>query len=249
MTAFPESGRPVPTSAIARSELFAGFDSAELAAALGALSASRRRYAKGAWILRAGSITERMGFVEEGSVIIERIEPDGRRTTLDTARLKDEISRHFHVDARNVHTMIVGEHGDSEVPLWSITNIAGVPLVNFCEAVGGCGDHAAAMNDFYVSVRDSAYRIIERKGATYYGVAMAVARIATCIVNDEHSVLPVSVALHGQYGIEGVNLSVPSVLGAHGVERILEIPLSGKELDALRKSADTLRSLTAAPAP
>ncbi len=168
----------------------------------------------------------------------------GSGTVLDTARLKDEISHHFHVDARNVHTMIIGEHGDSEVPLWSITNIAGVPLVKFCEAVCGCADHAKAMNDFYVSVRDSAYHIIERKGATYYGVAMAVARIATCIVNDEHSVLPVSVAMHGQYGIEGVNLSVPAILGATGVERILEIPLSDEEQSALRKSADTLLRMT-----
>lgn len=169
----------------------------------------------------------------------------GSGTVLDTARLKDEISHHIHVDVRNVHTMIIGEHGDSEVPLWSITNIAGVPLKQFCRMCGGCGEQEKVMNDYYVSVRDSAYHIIERKGATYYGVAMAVARIAASIVNDEHSVLPVSVALHGQYGIDGVCLSVPSVLGVNGVERILEIPLSGEELVALRKSADTLKSLLA----
>ena len=93
----------------------------------------------------------------------------GSGTVLDTARLKDEIARHLSVDARNVHTIIIGEHGDSEVPLWSITNISGIPLNEFCEIRGYHGNHEEAMNKLYESVRDSAYNIIERKGATYYG--------------------------------------------------------------------------------
>lgn len=167
----------------------------------------------------------------------------GSGTVLDTARLKDEISQHLAVDARNVHTMIIGEHGDSEVPIWSITNIAGVPLTEFCELRGFTHDHQAAMNELYENVRDSAYKIIERKGSTYYGIAMAVARIASCIVKDEHSVLPVSVALHGEYGIEDVHLSIPAIVGHEGVEKVLTIKLDDKELAQLRASADALKAL------
>ena len=158
----------------------------------------------------------------------------GSGTVLDTARLKDEIARHLSVDARNVHTIIIGEHGDSEVPLWSITN-------EFCEIRGYHGNHEEAMNKLYESVRDSAYNIIERKGATYYGIAMAVTRIASCLVKDEHSVLPVSVALHGEYDIEGAHLSIPAIVGASGVEKVLTMKLSEDELKKLHASADALK--------
>lgn len=167
----------------------------------------------------------------------------GSGTVLDTARLRDEISKHLKVDAGNVHTMIMGEHGDSEVPIWSITNIAGVPLNTFCEVRGHHGDHQAAMERLYENVRDSAYRIIEKKGATYYGVAMAVARIAQALTRDEHAVLPVSALLHGQYGISDVHLSIPSVLGKNGIETKLEMPLSAHEKSLLKESADKLKEV------
>ncbi|MBP5605304.1 MAG: L-lactate dehydrogenase, partial [Ruminiclostridium sp.] len=160
----------------------------------------------------------------------------GSGTVLDTARLKDELSRHLSVDARNVHTMIIGEHGDSEVPLWSITNIAGVGLTEFCEIRGFKTGHRESMNRLDENVRDSAYRIIEKKGSTYYGIAMAVARIASCIVKNEHSVLPVSVALHGEYGISDVHLSIPAILGVNGIEKVLTIRLNDEELEKLRSS-------------
>ena len=179
---------------------------------------------------------QRLSGYPEGKVI-------GSGTVLDTARLKDEISKHLSVDARNVHTMIIGEHGDSEVPLWSITNIAGVALNEFCEIRGYKHDHQKAMNELYESVRDSAYNIIAKKGATYYGVAMAVARIAAAIVKNEHAVLPVSVPLHGEYGIEGVHLSIPAVVGVDGVEKVLTISLSYDELARLRASADALKAI------
>lgn len=166
----------------------------------------------------------------------------GSGTVLDTARLKDEISRHLQVDPQNVHTMIIGEHGDSEVPAWSITNISGVPINDFCE-LRGFYNHEEGMKKLYENVRDSAYKIIERKGATYYGIAMAVTRIAKCIVRDEHSVLPVSTALHGQYGIDDVSLSIPSILGKDGVEKVLEIKLNEVELNSLRNSANELKKV------
>ena len=138
--------------------------------------------------------------------------------------------------------MIIGEHGDSEVPAWSITNISGVPINDFCE-LRGFYNHEEGMKKLYENVRDSAYKIIERKGATYYGIAMAVTRIAKCIVRDEHSVLPVSTALHGQYGIDDVSLSIPSILGKDGVEKVLEIKLNEVELNSLRNSANELKNV------
>lgn len=167
----------------------------------------------------------------------------GSGTVLDSARLKDEISKHLAVDGRSVHTMIVGEHGDSEVPLWSITNIAGVGLNEFCEIRGHRGDHEGAMQRLYENVRDSAYHIIEKKGATYYGIAMAVTRICTAIVKDEHSVLPVSVALHGEYGLSAVHLSIPAILGARGIENVLTIQLNAAEMEALRESGQALKKV------
>ena len=167
----------------------------------------------------------------------------GSGTVLDTARLKDEIARYLSVDARNVHTMIVGEHGDSEVPLWSITNIAGVEITEFASLRGHARGHAAAMQQLYENVRDSAYHIIERKGATYYGIAMAVTRIASALVHDEHAVLPVSVPMHGEYGIEGVHLSIPAIIGVSGVEAVVPLRLNGEELAKLRDSGDALKEL------
>lgn len=165
----------------------------------------------------------------------------GSGTVLDTARLKDEISQHVIVDSQNVHTMIIGEHGDSEVPVWSITNISGVPLNEFCE-LRGFYNHEEGMKKLYENVRDSAYKIIEKKGATYYGIAMAVTRIARCIVRDEHAVLPVSTILHGEYGINDVCLSIPSILGRNGVEKVLEIKLNDAEEAMLNKSATELKN-------
>ena len=152
---------------------------------------------------------------------VERVFGSG--TVLDTARLKYQVGRHLDVDSRSVHAVIIGEHGDSELPVWSGANVS--------------------MERLYEEVRDSAYEIIERKGATYYGIAMAVARIAESIVKDEHAVLPVSVELQGEYGLSGLALSIPSVVGKNGIEKVLEIPLNEKEKNALLASADQLKAV------
>ena len=148
----------------------------------------------------------------------------GSGTVLDTARLKHLLGQHLQVDSRNVHAVIIGEHGDSELAVWSGANVSGIDLNHFCE-LRGHYNHADSMRRIYESVRDSAYQIIARKGATYYGIAMAVGRIAECIVLDQESVLPVSVVLEGQYGLDGLCLSIPSIVGKNGLEKILEIPL------------------------
>lgn len=163
----------------------------------------------------------------------------GSGTVLDTARLKYLLGEHLQVDSRSVHALIIGEHGDSEVAVWSSANVSGIDLDHFCE-LRGHYDHENAMREIYEDVRDSAYEIIKRKGATYYGIALAVDRIAECIVKDAQTVLPVSTILNGEYGLSGLALSIPSVLGRDGVKKVLEIPLSKEEQKALKESADNL---------
>lgn len=166
----------------------------------------------------------------------------GSGTVLDTARLKNLLGEHLDVDSRNVHAVIIGEHGDSELAVWSGANVSGIPLSHFCE-LRGHFDHERSMQRLYEGVRDSAYEIIARKGATYYGIAMAANRIAEGIVRDEHAVLPISVVLQGEYGLNGLCLSIPSIVGKHGVQKVLEIPLNDSERAALHASAQRLKEV------
>lgn len=166
----------------------------------------------------------------------------GSGTVLDTARLKQLLGSRLGVDSRSVHAVIIGEHGDSELAVWSGANVSGIDLDHFCQ-LRGRPYSQEAMQKIYEEVRDSAYEIISRKGATYYGIAMAVSRIAECIVKDEQAVLPVSTVLRGAYGLRGLALSVPSVVGKDGVETVLEIPLSPEEKEALHASARQLKGV------
>lgn len=165
----------------------------------------------------------------------------GSGTVLDTSRLKYLMSRHTGVDARSCHTYIIGEHGDSEVAAWSITNIAGMNMQRFFENFGKCTDND--LEKMYEEVKNSAYDIIKKKGATYYAIAAAVARIVECISGAENSILTVSAILSGEYGIEDIALSVPTQLSVNGVERILDVPFSEQELLGLRNSAKTLKDI------
>ncbi len=163
----------------------------------------------------------------------------GSGTVLDTSRLKYLMSRHTGIDARYCHTYIIGEHGDSEVAAWSITNIAGMSMQRFFENYGKCTDDD--LEAMYNEVKNSAYEIIQKKGATYYAIAAAVARIVECIAGAENSILTVSTILNGEYGISDIALSVPTQLSGSGVERILDVPFSGAEIAGLNKSAVTLK--------
>ena len=168
----------------------------------------------------------------------------GSGTVLDTARLKQLLGEELRVDSRNVHAFIVGEHGDSELAVWSGANVSGLDLDDFCRLRG----KALSQGDkerLYREIRDSANEIIKRKGATYYGIAMAVGRIAECIVKDEHAVLPISVVLDQEYGLGNVALSIPSIVGKNGLEKILEIPLGQAERSALNVSARQLQEVIA----
>ena len=146
------------------------------------------------------------------------------------------------VDPRGVHAFIIGEHGDSELAVWSSANISGVDLSEFCSA-GGMKLTAEELDTLYREVRDSAYEIIDKKGATYYGIAMSVRRICESIVRDERSILPVSSLITGHYGLTDICMGVPSILGREGVERVLDIPLNAEENARLLKSAASLREV------
>ena len=166
----------------------------------------------------------------------------GSGTVLDTARLKYELGNHLNVDSRSVHAFIIGEHGDSEIAAWSSANVSGIPLNNFCE-MRGHFDHECSMERIAENVKNSAYEIIEKKRATYFGVAMAVKRICEAIVRDEKSILPISSMMHGEYGIEGISLSMPAIVGKDGVETHVPIQLNQDEISKLQKSAETLKNI------
>ena len=158
----------------------------------------------------------------------------GSGTVLDTARLKYLLGQHLSVDSRSIHAFIIGEHGDSEIAAWSSANVSGIPLSSFCE-MRGHFNHQSSMNAIAEDVKNSAYEIINRKGATYYGIAMSVKRICEAIVRDEKSIL--------NYGISDIALSMPAIVGKNGVEGTVPIELSGQEALALHNSADTLKKV------
>ncbi|MBQ9510500.1 MAG: L-lactate dehydrogenase [Clostridia bacterium] len=166
----------------------------------------------------------------------------GTGTVLDTARLKYLIGEHLQVDSRTVHAFIIGEHGDSEIVAWSCANVSGVPLNRFCE-MRGHYDHQKAMKKLADGVKNSAYEIIEKKNATYYGIAMTVKRVCEAIVRDEETILPVSSIHHGVYGLDDVALSLPSIVGKNGVETVIPLKLSAKEVAALQNSAEMLKNV------
>lgn len=166
----------------------------------------------------------------------------GSGTVLDTAWLKYALGEHLGVDSRSVHSFIIGEHGDSEIAAWSSTNVSGIPLNDFCE-MRGHFNHDAAMDAIAEKVKNSAYEIISKKQATYYGIAMSVKRICECIVRNERSILPVSAMMHGEYGIEDITLSMPAIVGIGGVETHVPIALSEEEAEKLVESAKKLKEV------
>ena len=168
----------------------------------------------------------------------------GSGTVLDTARFKYKLGEHLEIDSRSIHSFIIGEHGDSEIAAWSSANVSGIPVNDFCE-MRGHFEHEEAMQRIADEVKNSAYEIIEKKGATYYGIAMSVKRICEAIVRDEKSILPISSIQHDNYGISDVALSMPAIVGKDGVECTVPFELSDKEIAALQESAATLKKVLA----
>lgn len=166
----------------------------------------------------------------------------GSGTVLDTARFKYLLGEHLSVDSRTVHACIIGEHGDSEIAVWSSANVSGIPINEFCE-MRGHFEHEASMQRIAENVKNSAYEIIEKKKATYYGIAMSVKRICEAIVRDEKSILPISSIQHNNHGISDIALSMPAIVGRDGVECTVPISLSKEEEDKLKESARTLKEV------
>ena len=164
----------------------------------------------------------------------------GSGTVLDTSRLRYLLSKKLEVDSKNIHAFIIGEHGDSELAVWSNADIAGIHIEDYCKNIFDSCD--IDLEEILDEVRNSAYHIIEKKGATFYGVAMAVKRIAQAIIRDEYSILPVSHFLNGEYGIKDVCLGIPSLICREGVKKIIPITLNEREKTYLNESANKLKS-------
>ncbi len=168
----------------------------------------------------------------------------GSGTVLDSARLKYALGEHLGVDSRSVHSFIIGEHGDSEIAVFSSANVSGIPLNDFCE-MRGHFNHEEATKRIAEDVKNSAYEIIAKKGATYYGIGMSVKRICQCVMRDEKSILPISAILHNQYGIDDIALSMPAIVGHEGLETHVPIRLNEDEQSRLLASAQSLKEIVA----
>lgn len=167
----------------------------------------------------------------------------GSGTVLDTARFRFLLSKHCNVDPRNIHAYILGEHGDSEFPVWSRAMIGGVLFKDYCyicKKSATC-QHDKELNKVFTEVKDSAYEIIERKQETSYGIGLALVRITQAIINDENAILPVSSLVEDYLGIDDVYLSLPSVINKEGVREVLKIELNPQEKQAFKNSADAIR--------
>ena len=163
----------------------------------------------------------------------------GSGTSLDSARFRQALSDLLEVDARNVHAYILGEHGDSEFPVWSHANVAGLPIYDWVMAHPEIDEEA--MVNLFFSVRDAAYDIIEKKGATFYGIAVSLARITQAILDNENAVLPLSVYVNGEYGLDDIYIGSPAIINAQGIKQVIEIPLTDGEQDRMTASASQLK--------
>lgn len=201
------------------------------------------KYTREALILVASNPVDILTQIAVESVDYNPRKVIGSGTVLDSARFRYMLSKHCKVDARNVHGYILGEHGDSEVAAWSLTNIAGAPLDDFCQS---CNNDTCAELDkeeLLNNVKDAGYHIIDRKVATFYGVSMAIKRISEAILRNEHSILTVSSMQSGEYGISGISMSVPTIVSSEGIHKIIKMKLSDSEMQLLKKSGDKLQSI------
>lgn len=169
----------------------------------------------------------------------------GSGTVLDTARFRFLLARHCMIDPHNVHAYILGEHGDTEFPVWSSAMIGGVLFKDYCHVCrqkSNC-NHQGELNNIFFEVRDSAYKIIERKGETSYGIGLALVRITQAILHDENAILPVSFLVKEFLGIEDIYLSLPAVVNREGVREVLNIELNEKEKESFKASGTAVKQI------
>lgn len=166
----------------------------------------------------------------------------GSGTVLDTSRLRFGLSRHFDVDIRNIHTYVMGEHGDSEFAAWSLTSIAGMNIQEYCRNL--CVEcDSSIQEDLLLDVKNAGYKIVQMKGATNYAVALAVRRITEAILRNENSILTVSNLLSGEYGVKDIYMGIPAIVGSGGVKKALEVPLNTEENNKLYSSFNALNEV------
>ncbi|ETI67040.1 L-lactate dehydrogenase [Neobacillus vireti] len=164
----------------------------------------------------------------------------GSGTILDTARFRFLLGEYFDVDTRNVHAYIIGEHGDTELPVWSRADIAGLSISEWTKNKDGFNQED--LNQLFLNVRDAAYHIIERKGATFYGIAMGLVRLTKAILQNENSVLTVSAYLEGEYGQKDIYIGVPAVVNRNGIRKIVELDLNDDEREKFTNSVNVLKN-------
>lgn len=165
----------------------------------------------------------------------------GSGTILDTARFRYLLGEYFHVDTRNVHAYIIGEHGDTELPVWSHAFIGCRPIADMMKEKQQYKQED--LDEIFVNVRDAAYQIIERKGATYYGIAMGLVRLTKAILQNENSVLTVSAYLEGQYGQNDIYIGVPAIVNRNGIREVVELQLNEEEKEKFTHSATVLKDV------
>lgn len=166
----------------------------------------------------------------------------GSGTILDSARLRYLLGEHLQVDSRNVHAYVIGEHGDSEVPVWSLANVAGIRLKDYCP-ICKVPYEPKHFNGMFLKVRNAAYEIIRRKGRTHYAVALGMTKIVESIIRDENAVLTVSCFLEDYHGVNNMCLSVPAILNRSGIKETIKLPLDKKEIEDFQKSATIIKEV------
>lgn len=171
----------------------------------------------------------------------ERSRVIGSGTVLDSARFRHILAKHCNIDVHNVHAYILGEHGDSEFAAWSMTNIAGMPIDKYCPVCNSCSGWELERDKIEQQVRESAYHIISAKGSTHFAVGLALVRITSSILRNQKSVMTVSVYLNGEFGLQDVCLSVPSVVSGAGAVKVINSQLPEEEMQALHRSAAILK--------
>ncbi|NJK78871.1 MAG: L-lactate dehydrogenase [Chloroflexaceae bacterium] len=164
----------------------------------------------------------------------------GSGTTLDSARFRFLLGEYYKVDPRSVHAYIIGEHGDSSLPVWSLANIAGVRLKDFV-GLNGQSYNEAALEQIFEQTRNAAYEIIKRKHATYYAIGLGLVSLVEAILRDQQSVLTVCSPISDMYGVDGISISLPTIVGVHGVEQVLSLPLTDQEIERFQYSASVLK--------
>lgn len=165
----------------------------------------------------------------------------GTGTTLDSSRFKKEIAGLIGIDPRSVDAFIMGEHGDTEFPVWSHTNIGGLPIYEWVRNQSELDEKA--LLDTFEKSKNAAYEIIKKKGATFYGIGMALTALVRAIIDDENSVYSTSSYLKGEYGLDDIYLGVPTIIGKDGAKWVIEIPLTDIEKENMDKSAQTLKDI------